>query len=102
MEDRIESKMTTDPVIMKWEAKYDNFGMPEYIQGTFIGENENLPLNNGEFIRIHDIEFLDIPNRVLKTSSGEKFYLAGQGNRIFVVANDRAFPQTNQVIDVDD
>ena len=79
------------PVLIKWAIKYDSiYNMPEYAQGTFIGtgSDHTLPLKNGEFVRIHDVEVFDMLNKVLKTSNGQKFYLSGSGQRIFMVDND--------------
>ena len=79
-------------LLLKWAIKYDNtFNMPEYVQGTFIGKADDMPIKNGEFVRIHDIESFDMLNKKLKTSKGQEFILIGKGEQIIMVDNDLAF-----------
>ena len=85
--------LDSDPVLIKWAVKYDDvFSMPEYAQGTYISTSTGhteLPIKNGEFIRIHDVQIFDMFNKILITKSGQKFYLSGSGSRIFMVDNDK-------------
>jgi hypothetical protein len=73
------------PVLINWEVKYDDyFAMPEYIQGKMIGQADKYPkLSNGEVVNIRDIEVFDMFNKVLRTSTGQRFYLSGSGRRVF-------------------
>lgn len=95
MSDLVQSKDfmgDNDPVLIKWAVKYDDyFAMPEYVQGKMIGVANKYPsLSSGEVVNIRDIEVFDMFNKVLKTSTGQKFYLSGSGHRIFIVDNEKA------------
>ena len=82
--------MNGDPLLVKWAVKYDVFNMPEYIQGTYVGKDEKFPIKNGEFVRIHDIQYLDMKDGKLTTSSGDKFKLVGKGQQLILIDNELA------------
>ena len=78
-----------EPVLVRWAVKYDDqFGFPEYAQGTYIGTNENIPFQSGQNIRINDIESIDLFNNILITKDGLKIFLSGSGQRIIMTANN--------------
>jgi len=72
------------PVLGKWIVKYDDvYSMPQFVQGRLIGDfGEN---KNGQTVMVHDIESIDLRDKILKTYSGQVWKLVGEGRRMLLL-----------------
>lgn len=76
--------------LVKWVIKYDEiYGMPQFIQGVVMG---HLPgIKSGTQVMLRNIETLDLKQKHVQLSTGEKFLLIGEGSRMLILPNDSEY-----------
>lgn len=82
------------PSLTKWVIKYDEiYGMPQFIQGIVIGVLPSiLPgVKSGTQVMLRNIETLDLKQKHVQLSTGEKFHLVGEGSRMLILPNDSEY-----------
>lgn len=71
-------------LIGKWIIKYDDkYQMPQFIQGTIIGDGINF--KNGQTIIVNNIEYIDLKEKTMRTKDGTEFKLVGDGKRMILL-----------------
>ena len=71
-------------MLSKWIIKYDSeFDMPQFIQGTMIGENSKF--KNGARVHLNGILCLDMKDKTVLTSDELRYKLVGPGKRMLLL-----------------
>lgn len=80
------------PILAKWVVKYDEvWNMPQFVQGTIIGDYEKF--RNGDRILIRNVEYMDLLNKTIKTSEGSQYQLVGDGRRMILLNEEDVINQ---------
>lgn len=75
------------PVLGKWVVRYDDdYGMPQFVQGSLIGDHDDL--KNGQTVMVREIESIDLKDKVVKTYDGQEYKLVGAGKRMILLGED--------------
>ena len=76
-----------EPLIMKWTVKYDDvYGMPQCVHGRLV--NDYKDKKSMSDILINDVDILDLENKTVTNSSGEKFILVGKGKTMLLLNSE--------------
>ena len=75
------------PILAKWVVRYDTHKFPEFIQGTYFPTGGTADPRFGQKIQVNGIEFLDLKDKICRTSDNKEYKLVGEGQQMVLLSN---------------